>query len=362
MKKSKEPSEVRHPEKAFTWKSGILFAIGIALLVGILSFIGPKNVYEALTKMSLQFVILVSFFSLIMFAIEALSFRKIVQILGLVRLRDIIPIHLGGMLINTLTPGARTGGEFVKAYYISKLTKHSGAKSLGMVTLNSVIYGGVFCTIAFGSVGVIAVTKGFPVALVSGLLLVICFFLAAVLFSLWLYKKGGSVLKKRWLSPLVKFAFKLEKKRKEFKNYSYKRYLKYKINWIDEFINTTRLILLRKDLVVSASILQAIACFVYFIEVYFIAQGLGLNVGIVPIILVTSVSMLFGYFMFLPGGIGVVEASMIYLYPLFGVSPAAAAAITLVDRAIYYLVVFGGGYASLMWLGWKYNVKSQRSS
>ncbi len=356
VKLEKELDKVENPSHIFTWKGLVLLAVSVGLLVLVAKLIGVKNITSSLLRLKWEFLVVIVFFVALMFAIEIVKFGKLVEMLKKVSLTKLLPVFFGGMFVNALTPGARTGGEFLKAYYLSKLTDKSGAKSLSVTALNGTLYGATYCILAFISIGVITATIGFPTVLVSGLAFVLVLFSLSFVLTLVLLKKGGKIIRSRIARPIVKLAFKIEGRRAQFSGFTYEQYIEHKVKWIDEFVGLVKLILKRKDIIVSAVAIQIISCFVYFSEVFLITQAFGVNLGIIPIIGVTSVSMLFGYFMILPGGIGVTEAAMVYLYPLFGVNPASAAAITLIDRSAYYLVVFGGGYASLMFLGWKYHI------
>jgi uncharacterized membrane protein YbhN (UPF0104 family) len=112
--------------------------------------------------------------------------------------------------------------------------------------------------------------------------------------------------------------------------------------------------LLRAPLLIAMTGLSAAAWFCECLSAYVCVRGLGIHLSLADTIVVFSVGSLAGALSFLPGGLGVAEASMTGLIRLLGDVPkAAAAAATVLVRlsTLWYGVALGlGALAVEEWL------------
>ena len=86
-----------------------------------------------------------------------------------------------------------------------------------------------------------------------------------------------------------------------------------------------------------------------------------MDVEFLTILAVLSIAYFLGYFIPLPGGLGIIEGTMISLYQINDIDPEIAGTVTLIDRSFYLLFSLGGGYLCLNYLGYKYNVGTEGS-
>lgn len=145
------------------------------------------------------------------------------------------------------------------------------------------------------------------------------------------------------------------------KHRSYDSYSSYKskaILKLAKFCGTWVKYTKKKKLMRNNMLIVALMLAAYFLKVYVIFLSLNVRVGILTVIAVTIISRFVGYLLILPGGIGVTEATMISLYAVFGIAPGVAAAVTLIDRATYYLFnTYGSGLVAWGWLSFRHHVK-----
>ena len=102
--------------------------------------------------------------------------------------------------------------------------------------------------------------------------------------------------------------------------------------------------LLGARLLVSMSLVAAVSWFFECLAAWVCVKGLGLDVSLADTTVVFCVSTLAGALSFVPGGLGVAEASMIGLFHrLGGVSKPDAAAVTVLIRlaTLWFAVVVG---------------------
>jgi uncharacterized membrane protein YbhN (UPF0104 family) len=102
--------------------------------------------------------------------------------------------------------------------------------------------------------------------------------------------------------------------------------------------------LLGLRLLVSMSLVAAASWFFECLSAWVCVKGLGLDVSLADTTVIFCISTLAGALSFVPGGLGVAEASMIGLFHrLGGVSKADAAAVTVLVRlaTLWFAVVVG---------------------
>jgi len=78
---------------------------------------------ETVKKLKLLYLIPIIACSFIDILLDAWRHQWVIKELEDVPYRKVLPIYMVGMFFNALTPGAKNGGEFVKAYYLSKEAK-----------------------------------------------------------------------------------------------------------------------------------------------------------------------------------------------------------------------------------------------
>ncbi|GIW10017.1 MAG: TIGR00374 family protein [Dehalococcoidia bacterium] len=83
-------------------------------------------------------------------------------------------------------------------------------------------------------------------------------------------------------------------------------------------------------------------------RLYFVSQSLGVPLGLAVIVFVALANSLLTAVPATPGGLGVVEAGVITLFALIGVSDDAAAAVTLLDRTISYWSLIAVGLVAYL--------------
>ncbi len=331
-------------------KKIILLLVGIGIIVAVFRYIGMEKVFITLKEMNPYYLLAAIGIVILTRLMDAVKFKSVADKIAKVPYWKILPIHISGTFGNAITPGAGVGGEVVRAYYFSKATGKRMTASLAPVLLDSIMFAGTFAIIAIFSGLFVLRYLSLPIYLVHMVYIIFGLVAAAAIFLLWLYHRKPPEPYFRSIRVLARILYPFLKKKCQGFNDLCIKIVKKGIDFKEKF----KMITAKKSDFVKWISFQLIDLFLYFTLVYLLFRGLGVNFSYINVIIVTSLSMLLGFFMILPGGMGAVETIMIALYYVSGVGAGVAAAVTLIDRLLYYISVIGGGYIALLWLGWKY--------
>ena len=317
----------------------ISFAVVILLLGFILTKIGFKELMIQI-KQANPYYLLVSFLAITLtFIIWNLRWYLIIRKLKKINFFAIFPIFMSGIFINTVTPGARVGGEPVRSYFLSKKYKipysDAFAATISDKLYNFIVFGALTVFSILFVLLYIKLNLIIRVILLILLVLILMIFAFAVVFNKRLNTKYFRIQKilpvfyKTFKSIRLKFA-------------TSEKFEEYVIKKIDHFLITIKKSM--KNGIIPNLAATSAYWFFYFISVNFLFIALGYSLGFVPVLIVVTLSILLGDISPTPGGIGIIETMMIALYFSFGITASVAAAVTLVSRAMYYFyaLIIGG--------------------
>ena|GEM_PF-1956326 len=335
-------------------KGIVLLGIGIVVLFLIVKLVGASRIVPVLLGMDYRYLGLIVGFQALVILTWNLRWNFIVNKLKRSSFFRLMPIFMSGLLVNNLTPGPSIGGEPVTAYYLSKETKKSFSECLATVVMDMAVHTiGFLVFAAFAILYVFLFIQVRMIQVLLGILILVISVLAIISYVLIKKSKSKGVSSK--FESLLKWIYKirfLEKIMKRFKKYEELR--KHMLEQIKRFKETVTELMKFKRLLIGTFVLALMLHVFEFLKVYTAFLSLGQSVPIVYIIVVTSIASTLGYFIFLPGGTGVVEAAMIAMYFELGIPLGVAATATLISRAVFYLSTYGVGYASLSYLNLKY--------
>jgi len=340
----------------FSIKQIIFLILSLALLVYVFKYVGLGQMIATVRGIQLIYLIPILILIIVHILLDAYTHKLVIDETDKLPLPKILQIYFVGMLFNALTPGSKNGGEFVRSYYLSKMSlKIDYYKGLA---INFVI--GLFFIMAFWpvAVAIILLTLVFTnvgASLTGLLFLLILITIAVTTIIVAMHQNRHALAQSRIIDAGLKVNYWLTKRR-TFETYSlYKSTAMLKLAKFSEtWANYTK----NKGLMWRCIVVQLVAIFIYFLKVYIIFLCLGQNVNIFVVIAATAISKFAGYLLILPGGVGVTEASMISLFVVFGVAPGIAAAVTLIDRATYYVFnTYGSGLVAWGWLSFHHHIK-----
>ncbi|GIU68519.1 MAG: TIGR00374 family protein [Candidatus Pacearchaeota archaeon] len=320
-------------------KIKIRFLVSLVIFLFLIYFLTKIDFYQSylLLKKSNVFLIFIAFIligiNFLIFSLRSVySLRKIKKVDFFFNLKTV----MANFFINGITPGFNLGGEPFRAYYLSKKYKKPAAKILGAIVADKFYHSLV--SFFFIVATALYVMRFIPISFELKTLLqtliffVLFFFLSLFLINLFFHKERVS----RFAKIIYKKILKSNRKKNKF--------IKYLDKHFENFFNGFRETLFDKKFVILAIFLSLIYWLIYFLVSYLIFLSFGFKISFFVIISVVSLSNLLGDFSPTPGGVGLMEGSMVLFYTLFGVSVATGLAVSIISRLLlYFYSIFIGG-------------------
>ena len=315
----------------------------LALVVYLFRKMNIFEVYALFKRVDpLYFILafLLYFISVLIFTLRNVYFlRQIVRPNFLFLLNT----TFAGFFVNIITPGSQIGGEPVRAYFIGKRYNKSKSKILGALFADRVIHGCV--SLFFGVFSVLFLIKfidipsEFKIVLQTFLFFVSLFIVLGIFLKIKKINFDLKVLFRkfrllRWMNPFRKNKKLLEK------------ILKIMRHFTKSFAKT----ITHKKTLFAGITLSLIYWVIIYSIPYFLFLAFGISVSFFFIIIATSLGSIIGEFSPTPGGIGITEGFMIFLYSMMGVSLPLAITISLLTRFITYFYDLLVGGLNLIYL------------
>jgi len=322
----------------------LLIVIVSLLFLFILKDIDFLEVYYLINNLSLFYFTLAFLSCLITFLLWNIRWKNTLKELIDANYWYILIILFAGVFINTITPGASTGGEPVRAYFLSKKYNKPKTELFGSIVADKFFNLAVFLLfVVFSIVFIFIYVEISPrlKILLETILASIILSSLVVIFVLWRKIK----FKADWISE--KF-YKLKSIKKHFKtSEKFKNYVNKKIK---NFLGVFNSIILNKKKFWFGIFISIIYWLFLYLSSYFLFISLNSQINFLSLIVVVTLSYLIGDISPVPGGIGLTEGTMFLLYSAIGVSPSIAIVISLLSRMIYYFFSLLMGGLSLIYL------------
>jgi len=328
--------------------------LGFVVLVILLKFVGYGEVFRTIALINIWFIFLMigtKVVSLFVFNYKTYLLSKNIKPMSFWTL---LPIHLAGALVNNLTPGPSVGGEPLKAYYLEKASGLRGSICFGLYTMDSLIF-------LVGTAIFMTISTFFLIFSISAKLVRLRYMLAGwfllslilgVLILFFILKVSKN--KKRFIALLRKvFNFRLFKFLGKYFESS-DAFVKAILSKHRAFTKTLKLLWGDKKTLWKVLLASIIWYPLQALGVWFLFKGMGFSVSFVRLVAVVTVSMSFGFLIFVPGGTGAVEAAVIVLMTMLGVPASVITAAILLDRVAYYVMTYFFGYLCLSYIAMIY--------
>lgn len=322
-----------------------LIVIGVlVLLYLVLRDIGFRQIYEAMLQAPGRSVwaaiaLIQSVFLLWAFRLQLMMPRETRgSILAL------FPIYMSGIFGNIITPGARVGGEPIRAYYMGQV--FGGEKSGHFGVLLADKFGNMSVYMIYLMVAVSFVALFVPIALWLKILLEVAVLLiiGACVSGVLLREHIGT--ESRFMGWLLKFLYNeplLRFIRERFK--SYQHFEEYVIDKLDNVFGPVFRAVRSPRALAKLFIISGVSWLIFYLAHYVLFSALGAKASFFEVFLIVTVSNFCGDISFAPGGAGFMETAMIGMCTAFGVDSSTAAAVTLISRGVFYVCGVGVGGA-----------------
>ncbi len=325
----------------------------VAFLLYIMNIIGIADIVDALFTVNPYLIVCVFVITVSYSLIDCFKWHLLIDKIKRISLLWLVPIYFAGELFNALTPGAKSGGEVIKAHYVSKVSGLPQSRVYASILIDKSIHMFVFFILIVFSVVYTTLFLEMPSFFTSIFRVVVSFAAILSVAAIVVSMKIGRY-KHRTIFRLLNFVYHFrffEALRVKFK--TYKAFEDFVVEAFTEFLESLNL-LIGHTKGVGANILLSLFMFsLTFLKVWIIFFALGYSQAIIPIIIVVCLGSVVSYVVFTPGGAGVTEIALISLYVAVGVDPHVAAVVTLIDRSMYYVVSFGVGYLANIYMRFK---------
>ncbi len=312
----------------------VLVLTGVLVAVTISFILGVDEIIALLNKANLLYLALAVLLQFLGIAFLTERWKIFTDKAGVkISFFKIYQIMLAGISISNITPSARVGGEPLRAYLLNKHGNCRTGKSLSTVVIERIFDAATFAMISLVVLGSAMVVL--PLWISSLLFIAFAFnaFFLFVMLYLSLEKKAGMGLVNKLISFFSRFSRRLRKKSVQ----------KQILSGVEDYIYNARYLLREKRLWLYALVLSFMVWLADSFRMFFVFRALGANVSLYVIFTVLVITALVGFLPLIPGGLALIESSMIIIYVLSGMNTALAGAQTILDRFIsYWLVTFTG--------------------
>jgi len=321
----------------------------LALLVWLLKDINFFDVYLLVADANLMWVVLAFLATAATFVVWNFRWMYILKNFIKPDFWFFMRVLLAGSFFNTVTPGAGIGGEPFRAHYLALRYKKPRTKIFGYVLGDTFFRTAVLFVFSVFSVLFILIY----VSISSSLKLILEGFLIFVVLSLgFIFFLTLKKLKFNFGAFFKKFyKFKLIKSRFENSEY-FSKYINKKIK---AFSSVFRIVVKKKENIYVGSILSIVFWVFNFLAAYFLFLAFGFDVNFLSVLIVFTLGNIIGSISLVPGGVGVVEGSMVLLYSAMGILFPVALLVAFLQRLIYYFFSLFIGGVSLISLRKTFN-------
>ena len=242
--------------------------------------------------------------------------------------------------MNNLTPVGIAGGEPFRAYVLSKVDKISIEKSFASVTTDLFLcICPIFALTAIAIFFIFSYGMSTNIALLLGMIAFLLFITFLVTIVIFLNKKFSMKIIKLFLGILSKIPF--------FNSRAIHAYSRID-HILDEFHETITENMQDKYILIVGTLLSGLAWFLTLFRTYILFTMLSIPLSFPEVIIVQITVIIVSFLPILPGALGVWEGTSIALYTGLGITPAAAAAATIIDRFIgFWIPALFGAIAAI---------------
>ena len=329
------------------WYKIMLLLVVLAAIYYIIRKIDLIHIYEVIKKANYELLVLAFLSMGLSFLSWNYRYYKILRHFKKgINFFSLFPILMSGVLINTVTPTASSGGEPLMAYLASRKYKIKAAQALALTILDKVYNAIIFFFITLYCVLFIFFFINIPPSIKATILTLLI--ISLIIILPFIFVKERLKLKNFFSKLVLKVLFAtINKVNKRFP--TFKDFELFVIKKIQYILQIFKIGLKDKHLITVGTVSTLLVWFFMYLSQYFVFKALNYDIRFNAILIVVSLAWLVGNLAVIPGGIGVFEATMIALYSAFGINLAIAGLATLITRIIYYTFAIGIGYLSLLY-------------
>jgi len=333
------------------WQRRLLWlAVFVAGLLFLISQLNLDEVNALFSQVRVSMILGVVACLAVSFLLWNLRWQYSLSKLTKIRFFTLLPMLMAGMFFNMVTPTAGMGGEPVRVYYLSKLSK-ARKTSMFVLTATEKLFGTVVLAVMLVFSLIFAAIFIPEEWIIKGVLIVLFLLLVFIIVLLARILRKIRIHESRYIQLIVKFAFKIRTFSRKFSSYGeFAQYVEARLEWAKTLLKR----MLRNRQFVASNLLLTLAItIVNYLAFYLSLLAFNTSMPFLQVIVVFTIASVIADITFIPGGAGLTEAIAIGLYNAFGVPLAIAALATLLYRTLYYIFTIGAGYLCLVYLHMK---------
>ena len=313
----------------------IFLLFGLAIMGGMLYFIGIDEVIKDLMLSNLWFVLLAVILQFVAYFLYTLRWQIINKTANIdLGIRKLLPMVLVSLAVNNITPSGRGGGEPVRAYLLAKEGNYKFEDTFATVIADRALDTFPFVILSILTIIAIILTFSLDMALIVFLVLCVAGITALVILLLYIcVNQSFGVKLTKWI---IKIA------RRFYKNYTLDTEKRI-VEAVVSFQSRMNALMRDKDILYYALPLSFVIWIFEILRVYAVFLAFGARVSPIVIGEVFIIASLVGMIPLLPGGLGAVDGMMILFYSGAGITASISAAATVVERLIsFWMTTFLG--------------------
>ncbi|WP_456482613.1 flippase-like domain-containing protein [Methanopyrus sp.] len=315
-------------------------AAGVAVVLAMIWLFDPRKILAVITRTDPRLFALAVCVQLVDLLLWALRWHLVLIRVGVkAPLRLVLAVNNVSMLVNNITPSARSGGEPVRVYLLARMTRYRARDIASSVVIDRVLDYFPLTLLLLVSAFLIAGNGGGG-GILAILLGGVLFLTVALVLSLWL------LASERYVHRVARGVLRLLS-RVSSRVCAHRRWEELD-EWVERFVKQLRGLLRDRRTLIQGTLVSAAVWGCEIFRTYVVFSSLGREVSLPVIVVSFTVSMFAGVLPLLPGGLGLVEISTASVYRLWGIDPGTSAAVALLDRLISYWMVNAIGVISLL--------------
>ena len=309
-----------------------LIGAGIAVIILLLWWAGIGEVIEILRTARIDYFLLaivVYVASLITWALRWTVLMRSLDVRP--RFREVLGALLVGVFINNVTPGARGGGEPVRAYYVHKKSGDPYGTVLATVMMDRIL--DVIPVVFMLVLATVHVYRLGSITLTLTLLLLDAF------FAVLTFATVGVLLSERKTKGILYWLY------RQFKRITPKRALKYEERFVravevsvPQFQENFRVLMRHKKAFTISLFWSFVTWTLILLRSYYIFYSINSPIQLVDVMVVQMIGIVVGMISVVPGGAGLIELINSTVYVLLGIDKGIAVTATILERLISYWI------------------------
>jgi uncharacterized protein (TIRG00374 family) len=311
----------------------ILLSAGVLVIIFMIHLVGIGEVITVLYHAD-PTVLLAALCQVIAILLWSLRWKILLTTFQPAAFTDLVKGVLIGIFFSNITPVARAGGEPFRAYYMEKKTSIPFEDAFATIVVDRILDSIPFMVIIAGSLAYFVLCKEISTQVM--IILILIFFLNLFLLFLVLYLSLNVEAAKNLMNFILKVVAVFFKQAEDYQGRMGKA--------VDQYHDAIRKFSSQRGTLALSVSISFIFWFFLILRNYLVIVALGYHMPLVGIAVVQTAGPLVGILPLLPGGVGSVDGTMVFLYISFGFSATAAVSISLVDRLISFWVptIIGG--------------------